>query len=284
MLKHNLRPPPRASTAAELHGSIRYAWLSRFSSTGSSKTRYCESRRPWLRASSKYSSLNCLIRRAWAAAALVTWESTHWPSRRKNVRLPMLLHVLLGGLGLAAGLRAKLRSAGPGRRRTDPAAGGPRRGHSAAHWNDAFQRPLHEPARPRRLIQCRQPPPGTDHVAGQVVDVDAFVGHERGVGREDAVPGGQIDQFLDQLVVLAPQVQLVEDFAHAADGPQLLDERKALVVALLDQRGREIELLPALAHRTLHDHLGRARPACTARPPQAARRRTGRRNPWDKRG
>ena len=39
---HRGQVRPRA-----LHGSIKYAWSSRFSSTGSSKTRYCDSRRPW---------------------------------------------------------------------------------------------------------------------------------------------------------------------------------------------------------------------------------------------
>ena len=82
-------------------------------------------------------------------------------------------------------------------------------------------------------------------VGRHVVQVGMFVGQERGVGREDAVPRGQIDQLLDQLVVLALQVDFVEDLAHAADGPELLDEAVAFVAALLDQLGGEIELLLA---------------------------------------
>ena len=81
------------------------------------------------------------------------------------------------------------------------------------------------------------------------MEAGPLVGHERGVGREDAVPRGQFDQFLDQFVVLALEVEFVEDFAHAADGPELLDEGKAIVAALLDQRGGEVELLSRVAHR-----------------------------------
>ena len=73
------------------------------------------------------------------------------------------------------------------------------------------------------------------------------------------MPRGQFDQFLHQLVVLAVEVHLVEDLAHAADGPQLLDEGQRFVVALLDERGGEVELLLLVADLARHDHLGRAR-------------------------
>ena len=56
------------------------------------------------------------------------------------------------------------------------------------------------------------------------VERDALVGQERGVGGEDAVLGAQRDQLVDQLLVLAVQVDLVDDEADPPDGPELLDE------------------------------------------------------------
>ena len=89
------------------------------------------------------------------------------------------------------------------------------------------------------------------------MDVHVLVGHERRIGRKNAVPGGQFDQFLYEFVVFALQVQLVEDFAHAADGPKFFDECEALIAALIRECGGKIELLLFLADSALNDDLGR---------------------------
>ena len=78
-------------------------------------------------------------------------------------------------------------------------------------------------------------------VLGQVADVAGFVGQERRVRREDAVLGGQRDQLVHQLLVAAFEVELVDDLADAARGPQLGDEGVRVVVALVDELGREVE-------------------------------------------
>ena len=55
--------------------------------------------------------------------------------------------------------------------------------------------------------------------------------------------GRERDQLLDQLLVAALEVELVDDLADAARGPQLGDERVGVVVALLDELGGEVERL-----------------------------------------
>ena len=57
------------------------------------------------------------------------------------------------------------------------------------------------------------------------------------------MPLGQPDQLRHQLLVPALEVQLVEDFADAADGPELLDEGVGVVGAFVDEVGGEVELL-----------------------------------------
>src|SRR5690242_20494875 len=54
-------------------------------------------------------------------------------------------------------------------------------------------------------------------------------------------------KFLDEFFVLALEIDLVENFSHATHGPQSFDERLRLVVAALDEIGREIELLFVVA-------------------------------------
>ena len=51
-----------------------------------------------------------------------------------------------------------------------------------------------------------------------------LVGQERRVRREDAVLRAQADQLVDQLLVLAAQVDLVDQVADAPRGPDPLDE------------------------------------------------------------
>ena len=56
------------------------------------------------------------------------------------------------------------------------------------------------------------------------MEVGGLVGQEGGVGGQDAVLAGQVDQFIDEFGVLAVEVDLVEDVADAADGPEAGDE------------------------------------------------------------
>ena len=70
---------------------------------------------------------------------------------------------------------------------------------------------------------------------------------------------GELDQLLDQFLVLALQVQFIEDFADPADGPELLDEGQGLVVALFHQLGGEVVGLLLAADRAFDDDLGLAR-------------------------
>ena len=70
--------------------------------------------------------------------------------------------------------------------------------------------------------------------------------------------GGEGDQFLDQLLVAAFEVELVDDLADAPRGPQLRDERVRVVVALVDELGREVERLLLAADVAGERHLGRA--------------------------
>ena len=55
--------------------------------------------------------------------------------------------------------------------------------------------------------------------------------------------GGQRDQLVDQLVVPAFEVELVDDLADAARGPELVDEGVRVVVAFVDEVGGEVERL-----------------------------------------
>ncbi len=113
-------------------------------------------------------------------------------------------------------------------------------------------------------IELAQMLPGSRGIGGQIVAVGRFVGQERGVGSQDSVPRGQLNQLLDQLVVFAFEVDLVEDVAHAADGPELFDEAVGGVAALLHEGGRKIELLVPGSHFAADRHLGRAGPLVAA--------------------
>ena len=66
------------------------------------------------------------------------------------------------------------------------------------------------------------------------VQGDVLIGQERRVGREDAVLGAQRHQLVDQLLVLAVHVDLVDEVAEPAHGPEPLDE----VVAAIPDRSR----------------------------------------------
>ena len=120
----------------------------------------------------------------------------------------------------------------------------------------AFHLPLHEPAGPLGRVERQQTSISASRIRGQVADSRILVGQEGSVGREDAVPCRELDQFLDELVVLALEVQFVEDLADPADRPELLDEGVRLVAALFDQVDPEIELLPLAVDRSGNDHLG----------------------------
>ena len=66
----------------------------------------------------------------------------------------------------------------------------------------------------------------------------------------------QGNQLLDQFVVLALQVHLVDDIADAAHGPKLFDECIRVVLALLRQLRRKIEFSLFLADLAANGYLG----------------------------
>ena len=66
-----------------------------------------------------------------------------------------------------------------------------------------------------------------------------FVGQERRVGREDAVLRAQGDQLVDQLLVLAVEVDLVDQVAKPAHDPEPLDEVMARSTADARKLGRK---------------------------------------------
>jgi hypothetical protein len=83
-----------------------------------------------------------------------------------------------------------------------------------------------------------------------------LIGEERGIRRQNAVFRGEANQFFDQLVVLAAEINLVDDLADAPHGPELLDEGMGLVVRLLHELGGKIEGLLFVAHFARDRHLG----------------------------
>ena len=93
-------------------------------------------------------------------------------------------------------------------------------------------------------------------IAGDVADVARFVGQERRVRREDAVLGRERDQLVHQFLVAAFEVELVDDVADAARGPELGDEGVRVVVALVDELGGEVERLFVVADFAAELHLG----------------------------
>ena len=62
--------------------------------------------------------------------------------------------------------------------------------------------------------------------------------------------GGQRGQFADQFRVLSVQIDLVDDLAHAAHGPELFDEGLRVIGGFLDELAREVERLFGSIHFT----------------------------------
>ena len=87
---------------------------------------------------------------------------------------------------------------------------------------------------------------GSAGVLHRRVQRHALIGQKRGVRSEDAVPGAQADQLVDQLPVLARHVDLVDQVADPPGGPDPLDELMGTAPVAVLQLGRKLER-PALA-------------------------------------
>ncbi len=59
--------------------------------------------------------------------------------------------------------------------------------------------------------------------------VDVLVGQKRRVGSHDAVSDRESDQFVDQFLVGAVEVERVDDFADASECPEFFDEAVGFV-------------------------------------------------------
>ena len=105
-----------------------------------------------------------------------------------------------------------------------------------------------------QLLQAISRP--TDIEGEVLIARGSVVGEERRVRREDAVPPAERDQFLDQFLVLALQVDLVDQLADPAHGPQLLDKGIRLIAGTGDQLGREVKRPLLAADRAGDRHLG----------------------------
>ena len=80
------------------------------------------------------------------------------------------------------------------------------------------------PAWPLDLFERTRARRGPIGILRPCVELDPLVGQERRVGRENAVLRAEGHQLVDQLLVLAVQVDLVDQVADPADGPEPLDE------------------------------------------------------------
>ena len=70
---------------------------------------------------------------------------------------------------------------------------------------------------------------------------DVLIGQERGVRRQQAVLQAEGDQLVHQLLVLSVHVDLVDEVADAADGPEPFDEVVAAAPIGARQLGGELE-------------------------------------------
>ena len=102
------------------------------------------------------------------------------------------------------------------------------------------------------------------------VELDPFIGQERRVRRENAIFRAEGDQLVNQLFVLAMEVDLVDQVAEPAHDPEPLDEVVARTSVSAGQLGREFELAALAADLAVDANRRLSRLAIAARPDDLA--------------